>query len=82
MVIREMSWDECRRVLAGASVARLACRMRNQPYVVPVYLAYHSQLGGDECLYGFAARAAQVESMRPTRWSASRWKKSRARTSG
>jgi len=25
MVIREMSWEECLRVLAGARVARLAC---------------------------------------------------------
>jgi len=64
MVIREMSWDECRRVLAGASVARLACAYRNQPYVVPVYLAYHSQFGGDECLYGFTAHGQKVEWMR------------------
>jgi len=39
MVIREMSREECLRVLAGARLARLACAHENQPYVVPVYLA-------------------------------------------
>jgi nitroimidazol reductase NimA-like FMN-containing flavoprotein (pyridoxamine 5'-phosphate oxidase superfamily) len=41
MVIREMSNDECLRILAKVRLARLACASNNQPYVVPVYLVYH-----------------------------------------
>ncbi|HUY37110.1 MAG TPA: pyridoxamine 5'-phosphate oxidase family protein [Pirellulales bacterium] len=64
MVIREMNRDECCRVLAGARLARLACAYGNQPYVVPVSLAYYSPLGGDECLYGFTTLGQKVEWMR------------------
>lgn len=41
MVIREMSREECLGVLARGRLARLACARANQPYVVPVYFAYH-----------------------------------------
>ena len=61
MVIREMSREECLRVLAGARLARLACAHENQPYVVPVYLAYHEASG---CLYGFTTPGQKVEWMR------------------
>jgi nitroimidazol reductase NimA-like FMN-containing flavoprotein (pyridoxamine 5'-phosphate oxidase superfamily) len=61
MVIREMSREECLRVLAGARLARLACAHENQPYVVPVYLAYHE---ASECLYGFTTPGQKVEWMR------------------
>jgi uncharacterized protein len=61
MVIREMSREECLRVLAGARLARLACAHENQPYVVPVYLAYQEASG---CLYGFTTPGQKVEWMR------------------
>lgn len=64
MVIREMSREECLRVLAGARLVRLACAHENQPYVVPVYLAYHQPSGGEACLYGFTTPGQKVAWMR------------------
>jgi len=64
MVIREMSKDECLRVLAGTRLARLACASNNQPYVVPVYLAYHEPSIGEACLYGYTTLGQKVEWMR------------------
>lgn len=42
MVIGEMTEKECRDVLARSSIGRLGCSQDNQPYVVPIYLAYES----------------------------------------
>jgi nitroimidazol reductase NimA-like FMN-containing flavoprotein (pyridoxamine 5'-phosphate oxidase superfamily) len=64
MVLREMSREECLRVLAGTRLARLACARENQPYVVPVYLAYDEPSGGEACLYGFTTPGQKVEWMR------------------
>lgn len=64
MVIREMSREECIRKLAGATLARLACAYENQPYVIPVYLAYHGPSGGETCLYGFTSPGQKIEWMR------------------
>ena len=64
MVIREMSKEECLRVLAGATLARLACAHDNQPYVVLVYLAYHQPFSGEACLHGFTTLGQKVEWMR------------------
>ena len=64
MVIREMSREECLRVLAGARLARLGCAHENQPYVVPVYLAYHQPSSGEACLYGFTTLGQKVAWMR------------------
>src|SRR5277367_3412532 len=61
MLIRETSREECLRVLARARLARLACAHDNQPYVVPVYLAYDE---ASECLYGFTTHGQKVEWMR------------------
>jgi len=61
MVIRELSREECLRVLARARLARLACSHENQPYVVPVYLAYDE---ASECLYGFTTPGRKIEWMR------------------
>src|SRR5450631_2353862 len=61
MVIHEMSREQCLRVLARAGVARLACAHENQPYVVPVHLAYDEASG---CLYGFTTPGQKVEWMR------------------
>ena len=64
MVIREMSKEECNLVLAGARLARLGCAHENQPYVVPVYLAYHQPSSGEACLYGFTTLGQKVAWMR------------------
>ena len=40
MVISEMTEKECRDLLARNSIGRLGCAQDNQPYVVPIYLAY------------------------------------------
>jgi len=61
MNIREMTKEDCLRVLAGATLARLACAHENQPYVVPVYLAYDAVTG---YLYGFTTPGQKVEWMR------------------
>jgi uncharacterized protein len=59
MVIQEMTERECRAMLAGANVARLACARNNQPYIVPI----HVDLAG-ECLYGYATLGQKIEWMR------------------
>jgi nitroimidazol reductase NimA-like FMN-containing flavoprotein (pyridoxamine 5'-phosphate oxidase superfamily) len=64
MIIREMSNEECFRVLANSRLARLACASNNQPYVVPVYLAYHESHSGEPCLYGYATVGQRVKWMR------------------
>lgn len=61
MLIHEMSEEECFRMLAGARLARLACAHENQPYVVPIYLAYDEGL---RVLYGFTFPGQKVEWMR------------------
>jgi nitroimidazol reductase NimA-like FMN-containing flavoprotein (pyridoxamine 5'-phosphate oxidase superfamily) len=61
MVIRDLSREECLRVLARARLARLACAHENQPYVVPVYLAYDE---ASECFYGFTTPGQKIEWMR------------------
>src|SRR5450631_505096 len=61
MVIREMCREECLRVLAGARLARLGFAREHQPYVVPVYLAYHE---ASACLYGFTTPGQKGEWMR------------------
>jgi nitroimidazol reductase NimA-like FMN-containing flavoprotein (pyridoxamine 5'-phosphate oxidase superfamily) len=64
MVIREMTREECLRVLGGSRLARLGCAADNQPYVVPVYLALGDSPGGEPCLYGFTTPGQKVEWMR------------------
>lgn len=59
MIIRELSEDECRQLLARLSFGRLACARDNQPYVVPIYFSYDGQH-----LYGFSTLGQKVEWMR------------------
>src|SRR5271157_1510903 len=61
MVIREIGREECLLALTEARFVRLACAHENQPYVVPVYLAYDEASG---CLYGFTTPGQKVEWMR------------------
>lgn len=64
MVIREMSKEECLRVLARVHLARLACALNNQPYVVPVYVAFYEPSPGESCFYGFTTLGQKVQWMR------------------
>jgi uncharacterized protein len=59
MLIQEMTIAECRDALAHANVARLVCEMDDQPYAVPVYLAYD-----DDYLFGFATMGLKIDCMR------------------
>lgn len=40
MIVRQMTQTECRKFLEHASIGRLGCSLDEQPYIVPVYLAY------------------------------------------
>lgn len=59
MVIQEMTAPECRAMLAGRNVVRLACARNNQPYVVPVQLDFDG-----EFFYGYSTVGLKVEWMR------------------
>lgn len=59
MVIHEMTLEECRDVLSQAKVARLTCTMDDQPYAVPVYLAYDGSY-----LFGFSTMGLKIDCMR------------------
>ena len=59
MVIQEMTEQECRAMLGGRRVARLACAKNDQPYIVPI----HVDLDG-EFLYGFAVLGQKINWMR------------------
>ena len=63
-MIREMSKEECLRVLAGTRIARLACAHENQPYIVPVSLAYYEPFAGEACFYGFTIPGQKLVWMR------------------
>jgi nitroimidazol reductase NimA-like FMN-containing flavoprotein (pyridoxamine 5'-phosphate oxidase superfamily) len=59
-----MTREECFQVLKTTRLARLACAFENQPYVVPVYLAYYAPPDREPCLYGFTTHGQKVEWMR------------------
>ena len=50
---------DCRALLAKTNLARLACALDNQPYIVPVQVDLH-----DAYLYGFATLGRKIEWMR------------------
>ena len=64
MLIQELTREECLQMLEAMRLARLACALDNQPYVVPAYLAYYAPPGGDACLYGFTTAGQKVEWLR------------------
>ena len=64
MVIREMSRDECLKVLTRNRLARLGCARENQPYIVPVSLVCNEQINGEPCLYGITTPGQKIEWMR------------------
>ena len=59
MLIDVMTKQECREVLARVSFGRLACSLRDQPYVVPVCLAYEL-----DAIYIFSTPGKKIEWMR------------------
>jgi uncharacterized protein len=59
MEIKEMTDRECRAMLAGTHLARLACALNNQPYIVPIHVDFD-----DAFLYGFATLGQKIEWMR------------------
>jgi nitroimidazol reductase NimA-like FMN-containing flavoprotein (pyridoxamine 5'-phosphate oxidase superfamily) len=61
MLIHELPPNECREILSRTNVARLACARADQPYVVPVSIAYDRE---SNCLFGFSTAGRKVEWMR------------------
>lgn len=59
MVVHEMTAEECRAMLAGTNIARLACVRNNQPYVVPIHVDLDR-----EFLYSFATQGLKIDWMR------------------
>ncbi len=59
MTINEMTEHECREVLARASISRLGCSLDNQPYILPIYIAYESDYA-----YALATLGQKIEWMR------------------
>jgi hypothetical protein len=59
MVIEEMTERDCRAMLAGTNVARLACARDNQPYIVPIRVDF-----AGEFLYAYATLGLKIEWMR------------------
>jgi uncharacterized protein len=61
MIIHELTVAECEEFLGHATVGRLGCARKGQPYIVPVSLYF----GRDEkCLYGFSTVGKKIEWMR------------------
>jgi nitroimidazol reductase NimA-like FMN-containing flavoprotein (pyridoxamine 5'-phosphate oxidase superfamily) len=59
MQIEEMTVGECRAMLARRHIARLACAHNNQPYVVPIHVAFDGV-----SLYGYSTLGQKIEWMR------------------
>ncbi len=59
MVINEIQDTECREILSRASIARLGCSLNDQPYIVPVGIAYEP-----EYIYVFSTLGQKIKWMR------------------
>ncbi len=59
MLIREMTIEECRDLLARKGFGRLACSFDSQPYIVPIYFVFEGIH-----LYGFSTLGRKIEWMR------------------
>jgi len=59
MLIKEVPDAECRELLAKASIGRLGCSLDDQPYVVPICIAYESGY-----IYFFSTLGKKIEWMR------------------
>ena len=61
MLIRELTPQDCREIIRGTQVARLACAHHDQPYVVPVSYSFDA---ARDCLYCFSAVGQKILWMR------------------
>jgi hypothetical protein len=59
VLIHELTANECREELVRADFGRLACSHENQPYVVPVRIAFDG-----EDIYSFSMLGQKIEWMR------------------
>jgi len=59
MIVEEMTVEESRALLARASSGRLGCSLDNQPYIVPICLAYER-----DHIYVFSTFGRKIEWMR------------------
>jgi nitroimidazol reductase NimA-like FMN-containing flavoprotein (pyridoxamine 5'-phosphate oxidase superfamily) len=61
MIVHELTTDECDGVLSRMQIGRLACARLNQPYVVPVSLAFDAE---ERALVGFSTPGRKIMWMR------------------
>lgn len=59
MQILELTTRECLEALTHLRLGRLACSRDDQPYIMPIYYAYH-----ERHLYSFAMRGQKINWMR------------------
>ncbi|MBX3581002.1 MAG: pyridoxamine 5'-phosphate oxidase family protein [Rhizobiaceae bacterium] len=59
MIIRELSEQECIEILAAARVGHLACARDDQPYVVPITIAF-----AQRSIYSFSLSGQKIDWMR------------------
>jgi hypothetical protein len=59
MQIDELNDSECREILSRASVARLGCSLNDQPYVLPLIVAYEA-----DSIYVFSTLGQKIKWMR------------------
>ena len=59
MVVEELTDRACLAILSRAHLARLACALNDQPYIVPVHVDFH-----DSYLYSFSTLGRKIEWMR------------------
>jgi nitroimidazol reductase NimA-like FMN-containing flavoprotein (pyridoxamine 5'-phosphate oxidase superfamily) len=57
MRIDELTADDCREILARASLGHLACSRADQPYIVTVSFAYDEKAN---CLFGVSADGKKI----------------------
>jgi nitroimidazol reductase NimA-like FMN-containing flavoprotein (pyridoxamine 5'-phosphate oxidase superfamily) len=61
MQIHELTTTACREVLSRMHVGRLACARSNQPYVVPISIAFDPS---SNCVFSFSAVGKKIDWMR------------------
>lgn len=59
MVIRELTWQASLDLLTRVRLGRLACSRENQPYIFPIFFAYH-----ENSLYCASTIGQKIEWMR------------------
>jgi uncharacterized protein len=78
MIIDQMTERECRDFVERSPIGRLGCSLDDQPYIVPVYLAYEA-----DNVYVFSTFGQRITWMRANpKGSVSKSAKSRTILSG